>query len=165
MFARTLSLATGLLAAVLASQAPEFAQQYRQRLGGAIDELQTVVDRFDADARQYGLDRAAAIARLSGNVDPLAAQRARDARVTAERLDALKGQQQAMAAAGPFGRIAVLASDPDPQVLRGTVRTYEPAVPTTAEGAAAAAAGLAGGWGAMRLFAWPFGRRRRVRAA
>lgn len=33
--------------AVLFSQAPEFAQQYRQRLGGAIDELTTSIQSFD----------------------------------------------------------------------------------------------------------------------
>ena len=36
---RRLGLAIGLLVAAVASQAPEFAQQYRQRLGGAIDEI------------------------------------------------------------------------------------------------------------------------------
>ena len=37
---------TGLIAAaglVSASQMPEFAQQYRQRLGGAVEELRVVV--------------------------------------------------------------------------------------------------------------------------
>ena len=33
----------GLLLGFALSQTPEFAQQYRQRLGGAIDELQRIV--------------------------------------------------------------------------------------------------------------------------
>ncbi|MBV9751189.1 MAG: DUF2937 family protein, partial [Hyphomicrobiales bacterium] len=36
MVGRTLSLAIALLAALAASQLPEFTQQYSQRLGGAI---------------------------------------------------------------------------------------------------------------------------------
>ncbi len=166
MLSRTLALAVGLASGIAASQAPEFAQQYRQRLGGAIDELQTVVSRFDVDARQYGLDRSAAIARLSGNVDPLAQKRAQDARLNAARLDELVAQRDAMMQAGPFKRVLVMASDPDPAVLRGTLDSFEPAVPVTTEGAATAAAGVAGGWAFIRLIALPFGRRRRgVRAA
>ena len=52
--ARTVGLAFGLLGGLVASQAPEFGQQYRQRLGGAIDELNRVVARFDEDARRPG---------------------------------------------------------------------------------------------------------------
>lgn len=164
MLSRTLALAVGLTAGLAASQAPEFSQQYRQRLGGAIDELQTVVGRFDQDARQYGLDRSAAIARLSGNVDPLAQKRAQDARLNAARLEDLVAQRDAMAEAGPFKRVFVMMRDPDPAVLQGTVGQFEPAVPLTTEGAATAAAGLAGGWAFVRLFALPFGRRRRAAA-
>jgi Protein of unknown function (DUF2937) len=40
--------------AVLVGQAPEFAQQYAQRLGGAIEELQRIVDHFDDDSRRSG---------------------------------------------------------------------------------------------------------------
>ena len=74
--------------------------------------------------------------------------------------------RDAMMQAGPFKRVLVMASDPDPAVLRGTLDSFEPAVPVTTEGAATAAAGVAGGWAFIRLIALPFGRRRRgVRAA
>ena len=43
MILRRLAFAVSLLLGALASQLPEFAQQYRQRLGGAIDELQRIV--------------------------------------------------------------------------------------------------------------------------
>ena len=48
-------LAVGIAAAagaLTASQLPEFAQQYRQRLGGALEELRQVVADFDADAER-----------------------------------------------------------------------------------------------------------------
>ena len=41
----------GLLLGFVLSQTPEFAQQYRQRLGGAVDELQRIVLQFDDDVR------------------------------------------------------------------------------------------------------------------
>ena len=51
-------LIVGLAAAggaLTASQLPEFTQQYRQRLGGAVDELLRVVADFDADAARNPL--------------------------------------------------------------------------------------------------------------
>ena len=50
MFTRRLAAAIGLLFALLGMQGPEFTQQYRQRLGGALDELKRAVSVFDADA-------------------------------------------------------------------------------------------------------------------
>ena len=47
---RRLSMAIGLLCGLAATQAPEFAQQYRQRLAGAVDELSRIVNQFDAEA-------------------------------------------------------------------------------------------------------------------
>ena len=52
-----LALIVGVVFGGAFSQAPEFAQQYRQRLGGALDELTAIVQRFDQDAARAGLDR------------------------------------------------------------------------------------------------------------
>ena len=73
---RVAAFALGLMGAVTASQGPEFAQQYRQRLGGAIDELRRAIARFDADAQAHGETRERAIARLRGNADTWRAGRA-----------------------------------------------------------------------------------------
>jgi len=43
MIFNRIAFALALFAAVLGSQFPEFAQQYRQRLGGALDELDRIV--------------------------------------------------------------------------------------------------------------------------
>ena len=45
---RIVAVGCGLFGGIVASQGPEFSQQYRQRLGGAIDELKQVIARFDA---------------------------------------------------------------------------------------------------------------------
>ena len=49
----------GLALGVVLSQFPEYAQQYTQRLGGAVDELRIITEDFDraadggrADARR-----------------------------------------------------------------------------------------------------------------
>ncbi|MFL4990854.1 MAG: DUF2937 family protein, partial [Microvirga sp.] len=44
---RIVAFGMGLLGGVVASQGPEFGQQYRQRLGGAVDELRQVISRFE----------------------------------------------------------------------------------------------------------------------
>ena len=58
MIVRAVALGVGVLCGALASQAPEFAQQYRQRLGGALDELTAIVAQFDDDARRAEIGRA-----------------------------------------------------------------------------------------------------------
>jgi hypothetical protein len=159
---RTVSLALALLGAAAASQAPEFAQQYRQRLGGAIDELDAQVRQFDQDAATMGLDRPGAIARLRGNADPVAQKRGDAASGSAERLARLEQQRSSMQQAGPVGRILALAGDPDSLVARNARHDFEPAIPTTAEGAAVAGIGFLASYGLVRLFAMPFrGLRRR----
>jgi hypothetical protein len=52
MFVRRLALAIAVLAGLIGSQGPEFAQQYRQRLGGALEELHRIIAEFDAEAQR-----------------------------------------------------------------------------------------------------------------
>lgn len=153
---RTVSIAVALFGAVAASQAPEFAQQYRQRLGGAIDEMRNVVSQFDGDAAANGLDRGGAITRLRGNADPLAKARGDAAETAAARLERLTGQREAMNQSGAIGRILAIARDPDPQIARGALEAFEPAVPTTGEGLVVAGLGFLASYGLLRLLARPF---------
>ncbi|MET0606533.1 MAG: DUF2937 family protein [Beijerinckiaceae bacterium] len=160
MLARTLALAFGLIGAIAASQAPEFAQQYRQRLGGAIDELRRVVDSFDRDARSSGLERREALERMARSADDL--QRRHSVSVTGQimRLQLLQSDRDALRDAGPFLRLIVFASRADSDIARRAFDDFEPAVPTTAEGAVAAGAGFVAGWGLTRLLARLFRKRR-----
>ncbi len=161
MFSRTLALAVGLAAALVASQGPEFAQQYRQRAGGALDELKGVVARFEAQAKDEGLTPAAGVERLESDADPLARKRGEDMAETMARANRLETQLQAMASAGPVRRVFAMLTEADPEVARRTLDAYEPAAPLTPE--ALTAAGVAGvvGWGATHLVARPFRRRPR----
>ncbi|WP_375454763.1 DUF2937 family protein [uncultured Methylobacterium sp.] len=165
---RTLGLALGLLGGGLATQAPEFAQQYAQRLGGALDELKRQVATLESDARAAGHTRDGAVDRLRTSPDALVARRGEAARVDIERMARLSAQQQALASAtSPLGRVAAVIRDPDVPLARATYRDYAPAVPTTADGLVAGLLGFLGAWGGWRVVS-DVGRRvvrRRPRAA
>ena len=149
---RTLGLALGLLGGALAAQGPEFAQQYAQRLGGAVDELRRQVDGLEADARATGTTREGAVERLRGNPDQLVARRGEAARGDIDRLAALSAQQQAIASASsPLGRMVAVMRQPDPDLARATYRDYQPAVPTTADGVVAGLLGFVATWAVWRL--------------
>jgi hypothetical protein len=148
-----------VLAGLIGSQAPEFAQQYRQRLGGALDELNRIVSEFDVEAQRQNLARAEAPQRLKDNSDPLARERGEDMDKAIERAERLNQQIGEMNSAGPLMRLYVVGTNFDPEIAQSTLDNYEPAEPLSL--GALTAGGLAAlwGWAATRLIAWPFSRR------
>ncbi len=167
MIARTALLATAVFGGVVASQAPEFAQQYRQRLGGAVDELSRIVADFDRDAATAGLDRQRAIGSMVSDDAQLVRLRGASMAASVERYERLKGQQAAFEASGAFGRIEAVFAAPDPELVDATWSVFEPAVPTTPAGVVTAGAGFLAVYflaGFGRLATVPFRRLRRMRA-
>jgi len=165
MIPRIAAMFVGGLGAVGASQAPEFAQQYAQRLGGALDELRAVVQAFDRDAAREGLDRQAGLRRLEGSPDAFVARRGRSAGETLRRYEKLEAQQAALADPGPLGRVGVLAQGLmtqglDMTIARRALDSFRPALPVTAEGIlfllAGFLAGALGGGLLGALAALPF---------
>ncbi|MBE7244252.1 MAG: DUF2937 family protein [Actinomycetospora chiangmaiensis] len=149
---RTLGLALGLLGGVIAAQAPEFAQQYAQRLGGAADELRRQVAVLESDAQASGTTRDGAVDRLRTNPDQLVARRGDAARDDIARLARLSAQQQALASAtSPLGRVVAVLRDPDLPVARAAYQDFSPAVPTSADGLAAGLIGFLAAWGGWRV--------------
>jgi hypothetical protein len=164
--ARTVAAGIGLVGSVVASQGPEFAQQYRQRLGGAIDELRRVVQRFDADASANRYTREEALGRLGGNTEDLVSRQGVAMRANVERLERLERHRQAYVEAGPFQRLFIFVRDFDLDLMEAAYQDFEPAVPATQEGFVAAGLGFVAGWGVTRAIAalfrrmMMFGRRR-----
>lgn len=150
---RIIAFGLGLLGGVTASQGPEFSQQYRQRLGGAIDELRGVISRFEADARANGETQESAIARLRGNPDDLASRQGTAMQANVERLGRLEAHRQAMIEAGPFSRIALMVRDGDRDVMEAAYRDFEPALPVSEEGLLSTAIGFIAVWGGILLLA------------
>lgn len=134
MLLRRLALAFSVILGVLASQLPEYAQQYRQRLGGAIDELSRIVSQFESEAQAQGLAPAEAVQRLRDNADILARQRGQSMQEIIARHDRLAAQRRGFIEAGPLRRLAVLARDFDAGIARNAYADFEPAVPVTSEG-------------------------------
>ncbi|MQT13345.1 DUF2937 family protein [Segnochrobactrum spirostomi] len=166
MIHRTLAIILALLVGAAFAQVPEFGQQYRQRLGGAIGELQAIIAGFDQDAKAHGLDRQAALARLRQNQDLVVQDQAVRMAGIAARLDKLEAQDEAYRTAGPFGRLVAILDNYDPTLVEGTLASYEPAIPTTLEGAVTAGAGFFATLIVLSLggqtFALVFRRRRRT---
>ena len=160
---RRLALAVGVLCGVAATQGPEFAQQYRQRLAGAVDELQRAVATFDAEAAAERITPEEAIRRLQDNGDLLARERGRDMADDKARLARLQNAQAAFVGGAPVKRLAAAFTDFDPGVARRAWGDFQPAVPTTVEAFAVGAVGWVLGWAATHLVVWPVRRRGRRR--
>jgi len=134
MFRFTSLLIAGCLGAAIASQAPEFMQQYKQRLGGAIDELATVVRHFDDDASAAGMDRASAIERYTRSADSFFVSRGTSMQTTINRWHDMSDHWRAIAGSNPFSRLPVFLSGADKELIARTWNNYKPAIPTTIEG-------------------------------
>lgn len=153
-----------LLGGFLFSQASEFTQQYMQRLGGAADELRTIVRRFDDSARLEGLQRDAAIARLRSADDGFVARQGEDAASLVARQDEVERRYQKLTGTAPLLRPFEALADPDGTILARTFDDFRPALPITADGLFLAVAGFAGGWGLGAGAAGVHGIRKRRRA-
>ncbi len=155
MIGRILAMLVVAIGAISGAQVPEFAQQYRQRLGGAVDELRMAVLRFDADASSEGLTRAAALERHRANADELFIKRGQAMEDTILRHDRLDRQLREMTYDSPLVRLTSLFARSDAELARATLSAYEPAMPVTAEGGILAAIGALIGWWFWRLVTWP----------
>ena len=160
MMFRRFALAIGLLFAALTSQLPEYTQQYRQRLGGAIDELSAMIQGFDQEAAGQSLSHDQGVARLKSNPDVLAQERGSSVEGSVERRDRLARQKQAFATAGPLSQYAVLAEDFDAGIARQAYGDFQPALPATPSGLVSALVGLAIGWLLAHLVSIPMRGRR-----
>lgn len=144
-----------------ASQFPELSQQYRQRLGGAVDALQVVVADFDASARDAGLSRIEALAAYQGST--FLEQRGVDIQKTIVRYETLVDDLAALENASAFERLRNFKSLTDSDILRRTWQAFVPAVPISAEGGIfTLGGGFLGYIGVSGLFSMVFWRRRRA---
>ncbi|WP_309083138.1 DUF2937 family protein [Chelativorans sp.] len=160
IIALVLSLAGGMTA----SQAPELAQQYRQRLEGARQELTQVVADFDADAARNDMGRDDALALQDRSEEPFIRDRSQSMRRVIARAEHLDRQAERLAELPPALRPVLVLVDPDGQVFSGALRDFEPAVPLTSHGLIWTAVGLLFGLGLYRLVTFPFRYRRAHRA-
>lgn len=169
MVRRLIASVGGLALAAALSQFPEYAQQYTQRLGGAVDELKVITEEFDRAATQGGLTREAALERYTAAGDDFLAGRGTSMSATFERYAFLSSTLSQIQGAGPVERLQSLPAYLDTDIGRRTLENYQPAVPVTVEGILYAGAGFIIGYlglsGLVRFCALPFRRRDRIRVS
>ena len=139
------------LGALFASQFPEFSQQYRQRLGGALQELHSVVADFDATAARNNMSRNEAVQRLQGSGEAFVQDQGALTSRTIVRFEELSAQRSRFDSAPYAMRPIVVLSHPDTRVMRGAWGDYEPAVPVTPAGFVWATIGFFVAGGAVSL--------------
>lgn len=131
-----------VVGAVGLSQAPEFFQQYMQRLGGHLDEARLVMNRYEFVARESGISvrelidttRAQAAAPVARLGDVIAESQA--------RLEALTVAETALREANLWERPFVFLRHVDWDIAGRTWDVFKPAVPVTLEGLVYAGAGM-----------------------
>lgn len=151
MFARVLTLGVALVSGTVTSQLPEFAQQYRQRMGGAIGALEEVKADFVADATATHRSASAALTHMAQSADEFVQLRGMSVERSLDRLEALKEQQLAMETAAVFERVWIFMKEPDTKLSKATWEDFEPAVPVTIEGGVLAGLGFAAGLFLLRM--------------
>jgi hypothetical protein len=130
------------LGAVAFAQLPEFIQQYRQRLGGHLDEARHQLAEYTAIATRAKLSLPQFIERTSTNSDTLVSQLGTVMRNVVLRVDELTTAEAALSHASLWQKPFVFIAHVDAGIARATWDVYLPAVPTTGEGLCYAVAGM-----------------------
>jgi len=120
--------------AAAASQAPAYAQQYVQRLGGAVAELERSVAEYEALAARQGQTLEAWIGSMQGNA-PVAEMKTAIAGQVA-RLAQLKADLAALSSGdwSPQALLPHLARFGDLGIQEGTWESFQPGMQFTAAG-------------------------------
>lgn len=157
MIKKALILAGGIGCGATLSQFPEFSQQYTQRLGGKVEELNLFIDNFDTDARKVGKTREQALVALaqSGEIGEVRAETMVN---TMARRDRLANALVELKGASAYDRARMANMFTDSELARGTWQDFKPAVPLTAEGVVFTGGGFVLGAGAMMVLLGLLGR-------
>ena len=137
---------SAIMGLAMFSQSPELAQQYKQRLGGALEELRTVIHDFDEDAKASEMSREEALQFMQASGEQFSVDRAESVSGSIKRFEKLDHQKSLMDAAHQLTRPLFVVQNPDMKLIRGAWKDFEPAIPLTSAG------GMYGGLGAL-LFA------------
>ena len=123
-----------VVGAVVFSQAPEFMQQYLQRLEGHLDEARLTLGKFREAAAQSGMTLAQLVAGAGQNPDPSMQKVGGVIQGAVQRVDELSAADAALRGASIWTRPFVFAGHIDWGIAKATWAIYRPAVPTTGEG-------------------------------
>jgi hypothetical protein len=124
------------------SQAPEFMQQYLQRLGGHVAEARRQLEQFHNVAKQTGQTLDHLITTSKANADAAVAKLGGVMEAASTRVTELTAAETAIREASPVTRPFVFLQHVDSEIANATWTVFKPAVPTTVEGVLYAAVGI-----------------------
>ena len=131
---KTVTIVSAMAGLAVFSQAPEFAHQYRQRIGGAVDELKTVVMDFDNDADNSQLSRDQALDKMTRSTEQLTHDRGQSMTRTVGRFERLTEQQNWLENSHPLTRPLLVLKNLDGPLFENAWKAFEPAVPLNSSG-------------------------------
>ena len=134
MFGRFIILVFGFFGAVGLAQGPEMATQYEQRIGGALGELQTVIEQFDKDVAKNGLTRETALETYSQASAPFLKDRGRSMQIALSRFDTLTHQVKTFKTSNDLYKPIYLFAEGDEKVMQGMLKDYTFGIPATLSG-------------------------------
>ncbi len=133
MIQSRIALFIAFVCGVLMTQLPEYAGQYEQRLGGAVDELSAIVAQFDRESAAQGMSEKGGIERLHQNPDVFVQQRGDQMSEISARLARLQALQQMLKTSGPAERFGLIVTHYDSSIASRAFQSFQPAVPVSAE--------------------------------
>jgi hypothetical protein len=143
---RAVHIVFALLCAAAMSQFPAFHQQYLQRLGGTLDELNRQIDGLDQRAAEQGMDRFDYIRRFQANEDSLVRGEGDAMLATVARRERVAEALKRLRDAPWYMMLVEVAFHLEPDVAANTAKDFVPAVPLSLAGGAHAFLGLLIGW-------------------
>lgn len=151
---------------IVGAQFPGFTSQYEQRLDGAIEELRTIITRFDEDAAEQNLTRQQALETYDRASDEFLVKQGSSMRQIFMRFDKLTTHQETLQNANIAEQAMGFVQYFDPELAQATWAQYDVSVPLNPEGSLFAFLGGVVAWFAA-LCGWtvarlPFRRRNRV---
>jgi hypothetical protein len=165
-------IANGLFAAAgaaCAAQVPAFYRQYLQHLSGRLAQAREDLAPIVQDAEARGMSVGAYLDKAAGEAGELTGTLVAGYRSTYAAVQRLDDAHAALSAAGPLERPLALARHFEVKIAQGTLESFGPALPLSAEGGAYALAGLLLGiavlWTLERPVVAVARRRRTARAA
>lgn len=142
MIGRILDGLVAIAGATGFAQFPAFYQQYRQRLGGRLDQARQDVARTLSDATEEGKTLGAYIQDLGDSGTAAAAQAAQRELERVENLNALQSAYAALTESEIWQRPLVFARHFQPGIAEDAMAAFQPAFPVSIEALVYAAVGM-----------------------
>lgn len=135
-----------LLCAAAMSQFPAFHQQYLQRVGGALDELNRQIDDLDQRAAAQNMDRFDYIRHFQSNDDAIIQTEGDAMLAMIARRERMTDALGRLRNATWYTMLVEVAFHLEPDIAASTAKDFVPAVPLSVAGGAHGFLGFLFGW-------------------